>query len=123
MNRELKRTKEQVQRLIVLSNISFYSKMNGSVKTVGIDVNTAASPITHSYRMFVKKVIIIKNVRKLGILVKFESSSPCYQIPVLTKLKPMYNPKITVLPEKSYSSSAGRKSQHCIQIKRPLPCL
>jgi len=43
MNRELKRTKEWVQRLIVLSNNSFYSNMSESVKAGGRNEYSSSS--------------------------------------------------------------------------------
>jgi len=51
MDRELKRTKEWVQRLIVLSNNSFYSKMSGSVKVGGRNEYSSSS-----YNSFIQDV-------------------------------------------------------------------
>lgn len=39
----------------------------------------AVSPVTHSYRVFFKKLTIIKTASKLRVLVQFGRSFPCYQ--------------------------------------------
>jgi hypothetical protein len=60
--------------------ILFQNEWKRENKSTGMNAATAAvSPVTHSYRVFFKKLTIIKTASKLRVLVQFGRSFPCYQ--------------------------------------------